>query len=273
MLEILAYTFMQKALIAGIAIGAACSILGLFLVLRRYSLFGDALAHVALSGVAIGLFFNIYPLWTALLTSVTASLGITRLRQSIRMQGDALIAVLLIFGVAVAVLLISASGGFKVDLFSYLFGSITLISNEDMLTAVVASIAILASVMALKDKLFYMALDERQAKISGLNIALLNYIFMIMASIMVIVAMRLVGILLVSSLIVIPNIAAMMLGRGFKATMLISLCISLTSVIVGIITSYYLNVATSGMIVVVCIGIMASIMLSKHLKIPITMRR
>ncbi|MEM4231448.1 MAG: metal ABC transporter permease [Candidatus Nitrosocaldus sp.] len=273
MLEILAYTFMQKALIAGIAIGAACSILGLFLVLRRYSLFGDALAHVALSGVAIGLFFNIYPLWTALLTSVTASLGITRLRQSIRMQGDALIAVLLIFGVAVAVLLISASGGFKVDLFSYLFGSITLISNEDMLTAVVASIAILASVMALKDKLFYMALDERQAKISGLNIALLNYIFMIMASIMVIVAMRLVGILLVSSLIVIPNIAAMMLGRGFKATMLISLCISLTSVIVGIITSYYLNVATSGMIVVVCIGIMASIMLSKHFKIPITMRR
>ncbi|MEM4192755.1 MAG: iron chelate uptake ABC transporter family permease subunit, partial [Candidatus Nitrosocaldus sp.] len=133
--------------------------------------------------------------------------------------------------------------------------------------------AILASVMALKDKLFYMALDERQAKISGLNIALLNYIFMIMASIMVIVAMRLVGILLVSSLIVIPNIAAMMLGRGFKATMLISLCISLTSVIVGIITSYYLNVATSGMIVVVCIGIMASIMLSKHFKIPITMRR
>lgn len=267
MLEILTYAFMQKALIAGIAIGTACSMLGLFLVLKRYSLFGDAISHVALSGVAIGIFLNIYPLWTALITSAAASVGITRLRQSTRIQGDALIAMLLIFGVAFAVLLISASGGFRVDLFSYLFGSITLISSEDMLTAVVASLAIVTVVIMLKDKFFYMALDERQAKISGLNTTLLNYIFMIMTSIIVIVAMRLVGILLVSSLIVLPNITAMMLGKGFKATMLISLCISLASVVAGIITSYYLSVATSGMIVVICIGIMASIMISKHLKI------
>ncbi len=264
MLEILAYPFMQKALIAGIAIAAACSMLGLFLVLKRYSLFGDALSHVALAGVAIGIFFKVYPLWTALLTAVAASLGITRLRESTRIQGDALIAVLLIFGVASAVLLISASGGFRVDLFSYLFGSITLISNEDALTAVIASLAIIASLLTLKDRLFYMVLDERQAKISGLDITQLNYIFMIMASIMVIVAIRLVGILLVSSLIVLPNIAAMMLGRGFKTTMLISLCISIASAITGIITAYYLNVSTSGMIVMVCIGIMVSIMVLKH---------
>ncbi|MEM0030449.1 MAG: iron chelate uptake ABC transporter family permease subunit, partial [Candidatus Nitrosocaldus sp.] len=141
------------------------------------------------------------------------------------------------------------------------------ISSEDMLTAVVVSLAIVTVVIILKDKFFYMALDERQAKISGLNTTLLNYIFMIMTSIIVIVAMRLVGILLVSSLIVLPNIAAMILGKGFRATMFISLCISLTSVVVGIITSYYLNVATSGMIVIICIGIMASIMISKHLKI------
>ncbi|MCS6768633.1 MAG: metal ABC transporter permease [Candidatus Nitrosocaldus sp.] len=269
MLDILAYTFMQKALIAGVAIGASCSMLGLFLVLRRYSLFGDALSHVALSGIAIGIFLNVYPLWSAMLTSVASSIGITRLRQSTRIQGDALIAVLLITGVASAVLLISASGGFKVDLFSYLFGSITLMSSEDTLMAVVASIAIIAAVMVLKDRLFYMALDERQARISGVNVTLLNYVFMMMASIMVIVAMRLVGILLVSSLIVLPNVAAMMLGRGFRATLLISSCISVASVIAGIITAYYLNVATSGMIVMICVGVMLSIMAARRFKIPI----
>ncbi len=140
-MELFAYIFMQKALISGIAISIACSILGLFLVMRRYSLFGDAMAHVALSGIAIGIFLNVYPLWTSLITSVIASLGITKLRRSTKLQGDIIIAVLLITGIAVAVSLISASDGFTVDLFSYLFGSIFLISDEDFMSAIVASIS------------------------------------------------------------------------------------------------------------------------------------
>ena len=258
-MELFSYIFMQKALLSGIAISIACSMLGLFLVMRRYSLFGDAMAHVALSGIAIGIFLNIYPLWTSLITSIIASLGITKLRRSTRLQGDIVIAVLLITGIAVAVLLISISDGFTTDLFSYLFGSIFLISDEDFIAAIIASIVIIGSLFVLREKLFFIALDEEQAKISGIKVELIDYIFMILASIIVIIAIRLVGILLVSSLIVLPNVASIMLGKGFKDTLLSSIAISVISVTLGIVASYYLDITPSGMIVLVGVVILLAI--------------
>ncbi|GIU70605.1 MAG: metal ABC transporter permease [Candidatus Nitrosocaldaceae archaeon] len=274
MIDILSYLFIQKALMSGIVISIACSMLGLFLVMRRYSLFGDAMAHVALSGIAIGIFLNIYPLWSSLLTSILASLGITKLRKSSRLQGDIIIAVLLITGVASAVLLISASEGFTVDLFSYLFGSIFLISNEDFIAVIIASIGIVSSLIILKDRLLFMALDEEQAKISGINTEVIDYIFMILASIIVIIAIRLVGVLLVSSLIVLPNIASIMLGKGFKDTLLASIGISIASVIIGILASYYLDLAPSGMIVLVGVLALLIIAVNKRVnKIRLTIKQ
>ncbi len=250
MLDILAYEFMQRALMSGVVIAVACSILGLFLVLRRYSLFGDVLAHTALSGIAIGMFLNVYPLLTALMTSILASIGITKIKSSTKLHGDTLIAMLFIGSLATAIVLLSVSKGFNVNLLSYLFGSILLISYEDMIVAMVTSMVVIVYVIVSRDRLLYITMDEEQARLSGLNVQTMNYIFMILAGVIVIMAIRLVGVLLVSSLIVLPNIAGIMLGKGFRYTLIASPCIAVVAVITGIISSYYLNIAASGMIVI-----------------------
>src|SRR5919197_4948099 len=207
-LEILQLGFIQRALISGIAVAVICSAVGLFLVLRRHSLFGDALSHMAFGGIAVGLFTNIYPIWTAIVVSVLAALGITKLRQSTKIPPDATVAVMLSGGLALGIVLVSFSGGFSVDLFSFLFGSILLVSSEEVIMILALSAGIMAIVLPLYKKFMYVTFDEEQAKVSGLQVSKLNYLFIVLASIAVIASIRLVGILLISSLIVIPNIAA-----------------------------------------------------------------
>jgi zinc transport system permease protein len=266
-LEIFTYSFMQKGLIAGVAIAILCSMMGTFLVLRRFSLFGDALAHMAFGGISVGMLTGIYPLWTAFVVSILGALGITKLRKSTKISGDAAIAVLLVSGFGIGVLLISITGGFKVDLFSFLFGSILLISTEDTLLVVGISAAVIASLAVLRKPLLHMIFDEEQAKISGLNVDKLNYIFIILASITVITSMRLVGILLISALIVLPNITSMMFGKSFRNTMLLSMLISVISVVSGIVISYYLDLAPSGTIVMISVAILVGVLTAKYLGI------
>jgi zinc transport system permease protein len=244
---------MQRALIAGIAISAVCSVIGLFLVLRRQSLFGDSLAHMAFGGIAIGMITNTYPLWTAILASILAALGITKLRHSTNIPADSAVAIMLSSGLALGILLLSISGGFSVDLFSFLFGNILLVSMEDTLLILTLTAAVLASVSILYKQFLYITFDEEQAKVSGLQVLKLNYLFIVLASVTVIASMRLVGILLISSLIVIPNITAMMFGTGFRRTALISVFISMVSVVSGIVLSYILNSAPSGTIVLISV--------------------
>lgn len=266
-LEILGYSFIQKGLIAGAAIAIICSLMGMFLVLRRYSLFGDALSHMAFGGISLGLFTGIYPLWTAFVVSVLGALGITKLRKSTKISGDAAIAVLLVSGLGIGVLLISATGGFKVDLFSFLFGSILLISTEDTLLILGISSAIVATLIALRKQLLHLTFDEEQAQVSGINTDKLNYIFVVLASVTVITSMRLVGILLISALIVLPNITAIMFGKGFKKTIVLSVSMSVISVISGIILSYYLDLAPSGTIVMISVSMLVGTLLFKQLNI------
>jgi zinc transport system permease protein len=263
-IEILSYSFMQKGLIAGVAIAIICSLMGIFLVLRRYSLFGDALSHMAFGGISVGMFVGVYPLWTAFVVSVLGALGITKLRKSTKISGDAAIAVLLVSGFGIGVLLISATGGFKIDLFSFLFGSILLISTEDTALILGISIGIVFTLTILRKQLLHLTFDEEQAKVSGLNVDRLNYIFVILASITVITSMRLVGILLISALIVLPNITSMMFGKGFKKTAFISMTISVFSVVSGIILSYYLDLAPSGTIVMISVAILLGVLVAKY---------
>ena len=262
-LEALSYTFMQKALIAGIAVGLICSFMGTFLVLRRYSLFGDGIAHVAFGGISIGLFLGVFPLWTAFIVSIFGGLGLQKLRQSTKISGDAAVAVILVSGLAVGVILVSSSGGFSVDLFSFLFGSILLISNEDTIMILAISAGIIATLTILQKQFLHLTFNEEQAKLVGLSTTLLNYAFVVLASITVVTSMRLVGILLISALIVIPNITAMMFGKGFKKTVFISMGIAVISVISGILVSYFLNVAPSGTIVVIAVGILVGTLVLK----------
>ena len=262
-LEALSYTFMQKALVAGIAVGLICSFMGTFLVLRRYSLFGDGIAHVAFGGISVGLFLGVFPLWTAFIVSIFGGLGLQKLRQSTKISGDAAVAVVLVSGLAVGVILVSSSGGFSVDLFSFLFGSILLISNEDTIMILAISAGIIATLTILQKQFLHLTFNEEQAKLVGLRTTLLNYAFVVLASITVVTSMRLVGILLISALIVIPNITAMMFGKGFKKTVFISMSIAVISVISGILVSYFLNVAPSGTIVVIAVGILVGTLVLK----------
>ncbi len=262
-LEALSYGFMQKALIAGIAVGLICSFMGTFLVLRRYSLFGDGIAHVAFGGISVGLFLGVFPLWTAFIVSIFGGLGLQKLRQSTKISGDSAVAVVLVSGLAVGVILVSASGGFSVDLFSFLFGSILLISNEDTIMILGISAGIIATLTIMQKQFLHLTFNEEQAKLVGLRTTLLNYTFVVLASITVVTSMRLVGVLLISALIVIPNISAMMFGKGFKKTVIISMIISVISVVSGILVSYFLNVAPSGTIVVIAVGILVGTLILK----------
>jgi len=244
---------MQRALITGTAVAITCSIIGLFLVLRRQSLFGDAMSHVAFGGIALGIFVNVYPIWTAFIISVLGALGITKLRESTKIPSDSAIAVLLSSGLALGVVLISLSNGFNLDLFSFLFGSILLVSFQDEISVLALDVAIIIIVIFFYKKFMYITFNEDQAKVSGLDVVKLNYLFIVLASITVITSIRLVGVLLISSLIVIPNITAMFFGKGFVKTAIISTILAVCSVESGITFSYIWNVAPGGTIVLTSI--------------------
>ncbi len=264
-LEILSYGFMQRAIVSGIAIALLCSVVGMFLVLRRYSLFGDAIAHSSFGGIAAGLLIGIYPLWTAYIVSLASALIITRIRQKFEISGDAAVAVLLSSGIAVGLILISFSGGFTIDIFSFLFGSILLVSVEDTVLILALTGSILIVILLLYRQLIYSTFNEEQAKVSGIPVEKLNYLIVFIAGITVVTAIQLVGILLISALFVIPNVTAIMYGRSFKQTAILSMAFAVSSIVAGILISYVFDITPSGTIVLLVIGIMAVTMCLKSL--------
>jgi len=257
-LDILYFSFMQKAIISGIAIAILCSVVGLFLVLRRYSLFGDAVAHSSFGGIAAGLLVGVYPLWTAYLVSLASALVITKIRQKFDISGEAAVAVLLSSGIAVGLILISLSGGFTTDIFSFLFGSILLVSTENTILILALTGSILIVILLLYRDLIYSTFNEEQAKVSGIPVEKINYLIVFLAGITVVTSIQLVGILLISALFVIPNVTAIMYRRGFKQTVLVSISFAVFSVVTGIILSYVFDITPSGAIVLLLIAIFAA---------------
>lgn len=251
--EILTYAFMHRAIVSGIAISLMCSLIGLFLVLRKQSLFGDALAHAAFGGIAAGLYLGVYPLWAAFAVSVSSALALTKIKQKFQISSDATVAILLSSGLAMGVILISLAKGFTVDIFSFLFGSILLVSLQNTLFILGLCGAVLVIILLLYRKLVYTTFSEEQAKVSGIPVEKLNYLFVVIAAIAVVISMQLVGILLTSSLIVVPNVTAILFSRGFKQTAILSMSFAVFSAVVGILSSYVLNVAPGGMIVLISI--------------------
>ena len=254
-LEVLAYGFMQRAIISGIAIALLCSVVGLFLVLRRYSLFGDAVAHASFGGIAVGLLIGVYPIWTAYIVSLISALVITRIKQRFDISGEASVAVLLSSGIAIGLILISISGGFNVDIFSFLFGSILLVSVEDTVLILGLTGIILIVILLLYRELIYSTFNEEQAKVSGIPVEKINYLIVFIAGITVVTSIQLVGILLISALFVIPNVSAIMYGRSFKQTSILSMAFAVSSVIIGILVSYWFDITPSGAIVMLSIAI------------------
>lgn len=259
-LEILTFSFMHRALIAGIAIAILCSVVGLFLVLRRYSLFGDAIAHSSFGGIALGLLAGVYPLWTAYAVSIASALIITKIKDRYNISGDASIAVLLSSGIAVGLVIIGLSGGFTIDIFSFLFGSILLVSVDDTVLILALTGVILIVILLLYRQLLYSTFNEEQAKVSGIPVEKINYLIVFMAGITVVTSIQLVGVLLISALFVIPNVTAIMYGKGFKQTAIISMSFSVFSVVVGILVSYIFDITPAGTIVLIAIGLLAATM-------------
>jgi zinc transport system permease protein len=251
---------MIRALVAGIIIAATAPLIGTFLVTKRYALIADTLSHVSLAGVAIGLLLQVYPVYTALIVSIIAAILIEKLSQDKRISGESTLALFLSGGLALATVLISLARGFTVDLFSYLFGSITTVTESDIiLMAGIGILTILIVALYYKD-LLYISFDVESAKVSGLPVKRLNYLFMILTATTIAVSIRVVGVLLVSALMVIPVLTASLLAKSFKQTLIISVIAGEIFVVIGLILSYYQNLAAGGTIVLfalICFGIIS----------------
>lgn len=260
MLEILQYGFMQRALLAGIIIGLLCPLIGIFIVLRRMSLIGDSLSHVALSGVAAGIITGIYPLSMSLIFSVLAALAIEKLRKSYEEYAELSIAIILSAGIGLAVVLISLAKSFTIDLFGYLFGSITTVLPKDLWIITILGILIIVTIKLLYKELFYIAFDEVSAKLAGIPVGYINILFIVLIASTITLSMRIVGILLVSSLMILPVATSLQLAKSFKHATLLSIIFAEIAIILGIFISYYLELASGGTIVLISVFILLMVL-------------
>lgn len=255
MFDLFQYSFMVRGFEAGIIIAIIAPLIGIFLVLRRYSLIADTLSHVSLAGVAIGLLLKINPLITAIIASVASSIAIERLRISKRIFGESALSIFLSGSLALAIVLIGLAHGFGVDLFSYLFGSITTVKQFDVYVIAVLGVLVIAAIIAFYKELFYVTIDEEAAKVSGIPTKFINLLLIILSAFTVALSIPIVGVLLISALIVIPVVTALQLKTSFKKTIIIAEFFSIFSVVVGIIVSFYLNLSPGGTIVLLAIAI------------------
>jgi zinc transport system permease protein len=249
--EFLRYGFIQRALIAGSFIGILCSILGVFLVLRRFSLIGDGLAHATFGTVALALLLKMSPLYVSIPIVMTCSIVILKLTERARLYGDAAIGVVSSFGIAVGVMLSSIAGGFNVDLFSYLFGSILSISKVEVIISIILSALVILIISLYYNELLSITFDEDSAKASGINTKFINTIFVLLTAVTVVLSMKVVGIMLISALLIFPAVTALQIARSFKAVMLAASLSAITSVVSGIVLSFFLDLPTGATIVMI----------------------
>jgi len=263
MLEPFQYGFMVRGLEAGVIISLVAPLIGMFLVLRRYSLMADTLAHVALAGVAIGLWLGLNPMMTAIATATVSCVGIERLRTARRVYGESALALFLSGSLAVAVVLISLAHGFNVELFSFLFGSIVTVRHSDVVIILLLGTLVSAVILLLYKELVFISFDEEAAQVSGIPTKVINTILIILTGLTVSLAIPIVGVLLISALIVIPVLAALQLRVSFKHTILYAEAFSVFSVVAGILGSFYLDLSAGGTIVLVTLAIFLAVLLLK----------
>jgi zinc transport system permease protein len=263
--EFLEYSFMQRALVAGVVTALICPPIGVFLVPRRLSLMADTLAHMALAGVALGLFLGVSPLLGAFVATVLGAAGIERLRSRGSLRGDAALAVFLSGGFALAVVLISLARGFNADLFAVLFGSILTVSPTDVWVILALGAGVGATLAVFYRPLFAITLHEDLAHTSGVPVAALNLVLALLIALTTVVAMRMVGVLLVSAMIVVPALAGFTLGRSFRSATGWAIVVALVSVMVGLVAAFYLGLAAGGAIVLTALLIFAVVSLTARL--------
>ena len=271
--SIFRYEFLQNAFASGLIIGFIGPLLGVFIVVRRLSLIADALSHVTLAGIAGSLYLSqsvgalalLNPLYLGIVASVTGSLFIERLRRLYKHYEELAIPIIMSAGLGFGAIFISLAEGFSSDLFSYLFGSVSAVSRQDLWIIIGITVIVILFLGLFFKELFVLSFDEEYAKASGLPAKWIHVLFMIVTALVIAGSMRIVGILLVSSLMTLPVAAAMRISKSFKQAILLSVIFGELSVIVGLITAFYLDLAPGGTIVVTSIIILLLTILSKKI--------
>ncbi|MFF7649170.1 metal ABC transporter permease [Streptomyces sp. NPDC007983] len=271
MLEVLDYAFMQRALLAAVLVGVTAPAVGIYLVQRRQAIMGDGIGHVALTGVALGFLTGTNPVWTAILVSALGAVLMELIRWYGKTRGDLALAMLFYGGMAGGVLLINLSPtGSNANLTTYLFGSITTVSQQDVVVISLLAAFVVLITLGLRRQLFAVCQDEEFARVTGLPVRTLNLLLAVTAAVTVTVAMRVVGLLLVSALMVVPVAAAQQATRGFAMTLALAVGIGVVVTLSGTVFSFYKNVPPGASIVVLAIGVFAVI---TALAAPLAKRR
>ncbi len=258
------YAFMRNAVIVSVFISVLCPCIGIFLVLRRYSMIGDTLAHTSLAGITLGLLLGKNPVLGAFIFTSIGGALIEFLRGYFKKYADLILSIVLSLSVGIAITLIS-SGKLHTNADSFLFGSILTVTRADMITISVLSVVSVLALIFLYHRLIYIACDEEAAKIAGVRVGLINYIFYILVASAISVSISIVGALVLSSMIALPVATALQLGRGFRTTLIFSILFSVADIMSGLVLSYYLNVAPGGFTALVSVAVLALVLIGKSL--------
>ena len=232
------YHFIQRALIVGVLVSLCAALLGVSLVLKRYSMIGDGLSHVGFGALAVASAFHLAPLAVAVPVVVLSAILLLRLRGSSRVKGDAAIAIISSSALAIGVIVVSVTSGMNTEVSSYLFGSILSLSRGDAVLSVILSLAVLALFLLFYPRLFAVTFDETFARATGTRADLYNTLLAVLTAVTVVIGMRMMGALLISSLIIFPALSAMKLCRSFRSVILCAALISVVCFLVGMIASY-----------------------------------
>jgi len=257
MFELLDYDFMRRALLAAVFTGLTAPAIGTYLVQRRLALLGDGIGHVALTGVALGLLTGVAPLATALVVAALGAIVIELLRTYGRTSADVALAMLFYGGIAGGVLLVNLAGGSAATLNSYLFGSITTVSTSDLWVVGILGAVVLALAVGLAPQLFAVCQDEEHARVSGVPVRLYGILIAVLAAVTITVAMRTVGLLLVSALMVVPVAAAQQLTRSFRTTFGAAMVLGLFAAVAGVVSSYEIDTQPGPTIVIIALAVFA----------------
>ncbi len=253
--ELLALDFMRQALLAALLAGFAAPLVGVFLVQRRMSLIGDGMGHVALAGVAVGVLTNSAPVLTALVAAVLAAVAIELIRASGRTSGDTALAVMFYGGIALGVVLIArSSAGTPATLTSYLFGAILTTTTGDIIVFAVLAAVVLATTLVLRPRFFAVANDEEYARALGMPVLGYNVVLAVLTAVTVVVSMRIVGLLLISALMILPNATSQLFARSFRSALWWAVGIGVACSVGGVVVSYYAETPSGGTIVLLAVG-------------------
>ncbi len=249
MIEVLTYTFMQRALVAGVLIGVVCAVIGVYVVLRGMSFIGAGIAHASFGGVALGFLLGINPVISAITFCLAVAWGIAWISRSGRIKEDTAVGIFFASTMALGILVIGLMEGYNVDLFSYLFGSILAITREDVWLTVGLSALVLTLVGLFFKELLFITFDPETAQVLGLPVNFLHFLLVTLIALTVVIALKVVGIILVSALIVTPAAAAWQLTDRFGRMMILAALFGIVSTVGGLLLSYALNTASGATIV------------------------